>query len=110
MCPKLTVAEAKSRGLLPGRTRRSGATLPPLAEPSDVRPPSRWTRRRRLSNVARGATEGLEGPTGKERDDSYASEAHGSARGIAVLEEKNVLDAIAVEVSVGYLYSVLRSP
>lgn len=69
-----------------------------------------WTVLRQWSNVARGATEGLEGPAGKERDDSYASEAHGSARGIAVLEEKNVLDAIAVEVSVGYLYSVLRSP
>ena len=69
-----------------------------------------WTVRRQWSNVARGAAEGLEGPAGKERDDSYASEAHGSARGIAVLEEKNVLDAIAVEVSVGYLYSVLRSP
>lgn len=28
-----------------------------------------WTERRRLSNVARGAAEGLEGPAGKERLD-----------------------------------------
>ena len=28
-----------------------------------------WTKQRRLSNVLRGVTEGLEGPTGKERLD-----------------------------------------
>ena len=52
--PDLTVAEAKSRRLLSRRTRRSGATLPALADLSDVPPPSLWTERRRLSNVSRG--------------------------------------------------------
>ena len=32
-------------------------------------PARRWTVRRRLSNVARGAAEGLEGPAGTERLD-----------------------------------------
>ena len=49
--PDLTVADRNSRGLLPGRTRRSGATLPPLADLSDVRPPSHWTKRRQRSNA-----------------------------------------------------------
>lgn len=43
--------------------------MPPLADLSDVRPSSHWTVRRRLSNVARGAAEGLEGPAGTERLD-----------------------------------------
>src|SRR5690606_24363695 len=63
--PDLTVAEAKSWGLLPGRTRRSGATLPPLAEPSDARPPLRWTKRRRPSNVSHSAMEAWKVPRGR---------------------------------------------
>ena len=36
-------------------------------------PARRWTERRRLSNVARGAAEGLEGPAGTERLDPTLS-------------------------------------
>ena len=36
-------------------------------------PARRWTERRRLSNVARGAAEGLEGPAGTERLDPTQS-------------------------------------
>ncbi|MBP7658285.1 MAG: hypothetical protein KA742_17265, partial [Pseudoxanthomonas sp.] len=35
----------------------------------DSEQPPHWTKRRRLSNVARGAAEGLEGPAGTERLD-----------------------------------------
>ena len=82
--PKLTVAEAKSRGLLPGRTRRSGATLPPLAEPSDVRPPSHWTNRRLSSSVqkAHPAARGVGVGRLVERADAalYAAEQSGRNR------------------------------
>lgn len=82
--PKLTVAEAKSRGLLPGRTRRSGATLPPLAEPSDVRPPSHLTNRRLSSSVqkAHPAARGVGVGRLVERADAalYAAEQSGRNR------------------------------
>ena len=35
-----------------------------------------WTVRRRLSNVARGAAEGLEGPAGTERLDPSRADDH----------------------------------
>lgn len=40
-------------------------------------------------------------------NDSYASEAHGSVRGIAVLKEKNILNAVTVKVSASHLDELL---
>ena len=47
-------------------------------------PARRWTERRRLSNVARGAAEGLEGPAGTER--LYPTQSSRRAFGKAVVQ------------------------
>ena len=69
-------------GLLPG---------PPMVRVYEqALPARRWTERRRLSNVARGAAEGLEGPAGTERLDPTQTghpdfpEAAAEARGPSV--------------------------
>lgn len=65
------------KSLAPCRPERAGGKVIVFGEPGRLSPPEGdnfwgraarlWTVRRRLSNVARGAAEGLEGPAGTER-------------------------------------------